>query len=171
MEKPKIFVLMKDNKLSDVVHIGNADVVFMNWDKGWAIPLADDEGYFYRLITDTICDLKWTAEGKADHWNPQNKEYAIELLRRLIGQMHPTKNAPLEVEEMVRTFLVSTGHDGLINLDLDCACWLDDLMPCVFDSYPSGCQACYKIPKSQFTPGEQEEYGDCEYSASIRKRD
>jgi len=51
---------------------------------------------------------------------------------------------PITVREMVRKALVDGGFDGLYD-SMECACLVDDLMPCEVDSIMN-CEAGYKIP-------------------------
>lgn len=49
----------------------------------------------------------------------------------------------MTVKEIIENFLVANGYDGLYNEDVDCACKLDDLMPCGYSS--PECKAGYLI--------------------------
>ncbi|GIV82743.1 MAG: hypothetical protein KatS3mg051_2097 [Anaerolineae bacterium] len=47
-------------------------------------------------------------------------------------------------EDMVRAYLEQHGYDGLVAEDINCACTLDDLMPCGGD-YAMSCVAGHKV--------------------------
>ena len=48
------------------------------------------------------------------------------------------------IVEIVTEYLTAHGYDGLCNAAIDCACLVDDLMPC--DSPERQCQAGYRVP-------------------------
>lgn len=54
----------------------------------------------------------------------------------------------MTVEEMIQRQLDATGHDGLFNTDLECACLRDDLAPC--EEIQLSCEAGYRTT----CPGE-----------------
>lgn len=57
------------------------------------------------------------------------------------------------VKEIVAGFLKANGYDGLFDLCGECACELDDLMPC---DEPNGrCTAGYKFRIVAEKPGEK----------------
>jgi hypothetical protein len=63
----------------------------------------------------------------------------------------------LTVKEIVRRFLVKEGFEGLFEDDGECACKLDDLMPCDGEYYIGSCEVGYIVPCEE---GE-EEYNFC----------
>lgn len=50
----------------------------------------------------------------------------------------------MTVREILKTWLVQNGYDGLYWDFQECGCLADDLMPC--ESCPDECQPGYKIP-------------------------
>jgi len=54
----------------------------------------------------------------------------------------------ISIKQIVSDYLKKTGYDGLRHPDFECACCLEDLMPCsgfVNGSLSDGCVAGYKI--------------------------
>lgn len=48
----------------------------------------------------------------------------------------------MNIRNIVKNWLIDNDYDGLSNLDLECGCTLDDLMPCeICDQF--NCQAGY----------------------------
>lgn len=52
----------------------------------------------------------------------------------------------LVVKEIVRRYLVMNNFEGLFHEDGECACKLDDLMPCDGDIYMGTCEVGYIAP-------------------------
>ena len=48
------------------------------------------------------------------------------------------------IRKIVEGYLKWCEYDGLVNVDSECGCELDDLMPCDCESI-EGCQAGYKV--------------------------
>ena len=51
----------------------------------------------------------------------------------------------MDVKEIVKKYLKDNGYDGLVRLDVECGCKLDDLMPCngpEVDCEPGYLQSC-----------------------------
>ena len=51
----------------------------------------------------------------------------------------------MTVTEIVKNFLKENGFDGLVNINEDCGCVIDNLAPCLNDI--SQCDAGYKVPR------------------------
>lgn len=71
----------------------------------------------------------------------------------------------MNVQNIVFDWLASRGYDGLFNADIQCACRLEDLMPC--DEPGIDCTAGYLVP----CPGTASEVcdGDCEFHIVAEK--
>jgi hypothetical protein len=50
----------------------------------------------------------------------------------------------MNVQEIVKAYLVANGYEGLYNDDAGCGCALDGLAPC--DEMSGACRAGYKVP-------------------------
>ncbi len=50
----------------------------------------------------------------------------------------------MTVNQIVQKFLEENGFDGLFNEEIDCACKLDDLIPC--DYLDNNCTVGYLVP-------------------------
>ena len=48
------------------------------------------------------------------------------------------------VKEIVKEYLVASGYDGLVHVDTECGCGIDDL--CITSDCPNAdCQAAYRV--------------------------
>lgn len=63
----------------------------------------------------------------------------------------------MNIREIVKQWLIDNKYDGLYSDD--CACVIDDLIPC--DFVEAGCKAGHRIP----CPGKErcDFYGDCKF--------
>jgi len=50
----------------------------------------------------------------------------------------------LDIQTIIKDWLKDHGYDGLYNINGECGCGIDDLMPCM--DYCGGCKPGYKIP-------------------------
>lgn len=66
----------------------------------------------------------------------------------------------LEVFDIVKAYLVSNGFEGLYNSDCECACTIDDLMPC--GEMQHTCTAGYVVPGCSCGEG-------CEFHVESKK--
>ena len=64
---------------------------------------------------------------------------------------------PVNVYDIVKTYLQTNGYDGLATVE--CGCWLDDLMPCLPAHEATQCVPGYEDAAgrfdSAFEPGEK----------------
>lgn len=60
----------------------------------------------------------------------------------------------MNVEQIVREYLVANGYDGLANDNGECGCDLEDLMPCGYQD--AFCEVGHKVEVSP----EESEYGE-----------
>lgn len=75
----------------------------------------------------------------------------------------------MEAQEIIERFLRDNGYDGLVNVDWECGCGLDELVPC--DGSISGCEPAYRI---KCPCDEKGEHDACEYGGgcySTQKQD
>lgn len=68
------------------------------------------------------------------------------------------------IMEITREYLEKNGYDGLVGLDGECGCELDDLFPCEFEGV-GDCQAGYKVA---CTGGDHCD-GDCDWHIAAEK--
>lgn len=69
------------------------------------------------------------------------------------------------IKEIAVEWLKANGYDGLYQDCGDCACLVDDLMPCM-DELTSNCTAGYK---TKCNPDDCPLDGDCEWHISEKK--
>lgn len=69
----------------------------------------------------------------------------------------------MTIQEILEKWLDENGYDGLCNVDLECGCWIGDLMPC--DCPSCDCEAGHKAVA---TEGE---WKGCDVIYSGRKDD
>ncbi len=65
----------------------------------------------------------------------------------------------MTVKEILIDWLTTHGYDGLCNVDQECGCLLDDLMPCEGYCNCPGCQPGLKGPPNPDLGGEWAVYG------------
>lgn len=58
----------------------------------------------------------------------------------------------MKVIEIVKAHLVANGFDGLVHVDAECGCLLDDLRPCGSDC--SDCEPAYRGADENGEPGD-----------------
>lgn len=49
----------------------------------------------------------------------------------------------MDVHDIVKKYLKDNGYDGLVNVELDCGCYIDDLFVCEQVAY--NCEPAYAI--------------------------
>ena len=68
-------------------------------------------------------------------------------------EIERAERKPTPVKEMVAEWLKQNGYDGLYNEDGDCACLIDDLVPC-----DGPCDNCLSGYKHKCPPGHEFDY-------------
>ena len=73
---------------------------------------------------------------------PQKTLYRIYTTVDLLFASTPESDAP-SIEDIVRAFIAGHGYDGLVDIDHECSCEMDDLAPC--GEMSCSCQAGHKV--------------------------
>jgi len=71
----------------------------------------------------------------------------------------PMSEKEKHLADIVIEWLQTNGYDGLYNGDIECACLIDDIMPC--DGPGVWCSPGVKKPPSEFWKGEGADWMAC----------